>query len=244
MTNETDLDEPEELVTVEHFEIFDAQGKIRTDIPAEIINGLPPHKREQWFLLAAEAEKLDASEEALRLAIKHSHACANAASEANNNLIKARPIITRQAAAQAVILAQRTGRSAPVDPATAKAIRIATAALEKAEATLSAAHRDYHEKKEAVERARITFFAALVKWNEIAGPKPTQKDLVKQVAATQPARDADAAKHTAAEPPSRIDALMRNTRGKVGRSLEHPNKSRIPSLKALRPSADHFRPPS
>lgn len=233
MTNATDIDDdPPENVTVEHFEIFDHQGKIRTDIPPEIINGLPPHKREQWLALAAEAEKLEAAEEAERQATKHSHACANAAAEASNNLTKARPIITRQAAAQAVIRAQRTGKSAPVDPETENAVRVATAALEKAEANLSRAHRDYHAKKNAVELARISFFAVLVKY-QAQDVKLTQKDLVLASAKQNAAREAEQAKLAATEPPSRIDGLMKNTRGKVGRSLEHPNKSRVPSLKAL-----------
>lgn len=226
-------DEPEEFVTIETLDPFDSVGKIRHDIDPALIAALPPQRREKFVALAAADESMNASEDALRVAIQNVHACSKNEATASDALNAARPRITAQAAAAAASYAHRTGKSMPADPAVEKRIAKAAAVVDKAAAALTRAHIAHQTAKAAAEKSRVAFFDALNAWNAVSGPKPSQKDLVLASAARNAEREAHEQKVTAIAPASRVDQIMKHSRGKVGRALEHPGKSRIPTFRAI-----------
>lgn len=230
MTDDLDHDLVEGITT-NYVDPWDTStGKLRT-LSEEIVAGMELPKREVWLALAAAGNDLEAAEEAQRLASKDVHQSANDAAEATNNLIKARPVISQQAAHLAAITAHRTGKGASA--AISKEVVAAEAAVVAADVKLGLAHKAVHRSKDAVEKARAAFFSELVRWNELQKPL-TQAQLIQQVSATQPARDAVAAKHAAAVPPSKLDALMKNTRGRRGREIQFPGKAPIYKAPAQR----------
>lgn len=225
MTKSTEIDDdPEEMIATDQLEIWNEKGLLRTDVTERELAGLSPSKRAQWDDLAAANAKLLASEEKKAETTRQVHRLAGEAAQAANELRLLRPPISHRMALLATINAHK-GQTLPVDPATAKAIKKAEAALLDAETRHGKALKAFHEQKGVVERDRIGFFKALTTYQSLINV-PTQKDLMLASAKHNQSRAAEQAKLASAAPPSKLDGILKGSGGKRGTQFNHGKQAR------------------
>lgn len=214
-------------------EIFDSQGRIRTDFEDQEIAALTPERQERWGELVATNEAMQTAERKHAEAQADIVAAVRRSQEADDALANARPKITHIEAARAASEAQRTGVGTPRDPAVEKRLLEAAAAADRASVAVGKAHRARTEADTEVKRARVAFARALQNWTAEL-PKLTQKDLIAHVATTQAERVLAERALIEAKPQSHLDKVLRATQGKRGRSHEHPNGRMLRALPSVR----------
>jgi hypothetical protein len=209
-------------------DVFTSTGAIREpgDFSDEEIKGLPEDRQEQFAELVSANETMQAAER------KHSEAQAGVVSavrvsqDADSALANSRPVLTHLDLVRATSEAQRTGVGVKPDPVIEKRMLAAAAVADDASAAVAKARRARSAADVEVKRARVVFSKALFDWVAEL-PKLDQKDLIAHVATTQAERALAEKALIEAKPASHLDQVLKNSHGRRGRAVEHPNGRRL-----------------